>query len=157
MILERRDRSFNEGRVVANDLDEAPRRQCRLELPDLRFHALDKRQRIGPKLPLDAEHDRLCAVDPLPGRALWITVLHTAYIFEANRRAVDVGDDDVVELTWRLDAAQRPHAQLGIALANGSAGHLHVFVLERLLHLLDRDAKAAQLLRVGKHADLAQA
>jgi len=72
----------------------------------------------------------------------------------ATRTAVDGGDDDVVELRRRLDAAQRPQAHLPGALFDRAAGDLDVLLLNRVAHLPDGQAAGVELLDVHHDVDL---
>ena len=70
--------------------------------------------------------------------------------------AVDGRDDDVVELVGGVDAAERAQPDLPLALLERAAGNLDVLLLDRVAHLVDRQAVRVQLLDVDDDVNLAR-
>ena len=65
-------------------------------------------------------------------------------------------DDDVVELIGGIDAAERAQPDLPLALLERAAGNLDVLLLNRVAHLVDRQAARVQLLDVDDDVDFAR-
>ena len=80
-----------------------------------------------------------------------------ADVADADRRAADVLDDDVVELLDVLDAAQRANAHFGGPAHDASAGRFDVLGLDRALHVLRAQVVGVQLVEIEKDVDLAVA
>ena len=156
MLFQRRDGSPDVFGIIAEDLNRDSLRQHALHRRELGLYGRDHFQRVGAKLALHVERDGLFAMYEIPGGLLGIAVFHMADVADANRRSIDVGGDDVVEIAGLFHARQRAHAQFPIATPNRAARHLDVFVLNGALELPDGEAIAVQFLGVGKGADLPQ-
>src|SRR5262249_8549790 len=83
-------------------------------------------------------------------------ILGIADVGNADRRAVDVGDDDVVEFLGGVDAAHGPQPDFPLALLQRAAGNFDVFLLDGVADLIDRESAGVQLLDVDDDVDLAR-
>ncbi len=90
------------------------------------------------------------------GRDLLNRVLRVADVGHPQRNAVDGRDDDVVELLAGIDAAERAQPDLPLALLERPAGNLDVLLLNRVAHLVDRQAVRVQLLDVDDDVNFAR-
>ena len=77
-------------------------------------------------------------------------VLGDANVAYLDRRAGDAGNDDVVELAGRVDAAERTKADFPLALFERTAGDFDVLALDRVTNLVDRQTVGVQLLDVDE-------
>ena len=123
----------------------------------LRLDALDDGDRVLAGGTPDVEHHRRRAAQPDRLRGRSVRVFGVADVRHADRRAVHRRDDDVVELVGRVDAAQRPQQELGLALFDRAAGNLDVLATHRVADLLDRQPVGVQLLDVDDDVDFAGA
>src|SRR5262249_44907873 len=77
-------------------------------------------------------------------------VFDSADIVHTDRGAVRVSDDDVAELTRRIDSAQRPDRNFVRTPNNAASRNLDILTLDGLLELSDRDAVCIHLLGIGE-------
>ena len=154
MLLERSNGSFDECGVVANHLNGDSRGQRTLELIDFCLRGVDDFESVGACLPANIENHGFFAADHVPGGGLGEAIFHASHVSHANRRAVDVGHDDVIEEIGGFDATQRAHAHFRRPAPNGPAGNFHILVLNRAFQLIDGDAVSVELLRIAKNANL---
>src|SRR5262249_4205652 len=129
MFLERRHRAFDEDGIVADDLHADAWREIPLDLFEPCLGRCDHVERVTPGLPLQAEHNSLPAAVHVPGSGIRVTIFDMPEIADVDRHAVEVGDDDLIELSRRGDAAQRAYTQFGFAAPNRAARHLHILIL----------------------------
>ena len=95
------------------------------------------------------------ALEPLAERArLLLRVRHRGDVAHADRAALEVGHDEVVERLDRLDAAQGAQAFLVAARGEPPAG-ISTFCAGGVLHLLDGQVEGGELVRVDEDLDLA--
>ena len=101
------DASMNSD-VIADDADVVAGRQRRPALPSSRsLTAVDDFDGVGARLPADLQQDRAVAVEVGDGLGLGLAVLDPRDVADADRMAVLLAHDDVVELR---DASGRGRA-----------------------------------------------
>jgi hypothetical protein len=150
-------RVFDVGGRFLDHVELQPWRKLAVDVGDLGHHAVHHLHGVGSGLPLDIQQDRRLALVVGEGAALGHAVLGVADVADADGHAVDVLDDDVVELLDLLDPAHRAHAQL-LGPANDAApGGLDVFGADGPLHVLGGEVVAVQLVQVEHYVDLALA
>src|SRR6185312_10739142 len=85
-------------------------RQLRPESGQYCFDAIDGCNRIRPRLLLDRENHRRLQVIPEGGVDVGIAIEYLAEVFESNRAAVLIGDDNGRELRSGRKLATGPNA-----------------------------------------------
>ncbi len=123
------------------------------QLVETRLHGVGDLHRVGPRLLLDEEADGVLSVEPGEAPRLFDRVLGPAHVADADRIAVAVGDDQVVELFSRLDAAQRPEHELARPLLHDAAGNFEVLPQDGLPHVLDRQVVRGEVIGVDDDVD----
>ena len=117
-----------------------------------RFDDLDG---VGARLPPDLEQHRRGAVDVGDRLGLGLAVFDARDVGDADRMAVLLAHDDVVELRDRLHPAAGAQRDRLRALVDASAGHFDVLRLQRPRDVVDGQVVGAQPIGVEPDVDLA--
>jgi hypothetical protein len=138
VFLEGRDRRVDEARVVANDRNRDAGGERALDRVEPGTDAFDHGHRVLAHGAANVEHDGGGLAKPdRRGRPLE-RVLYMPDVRNADRRPVFGGDDDVGEVTRRVDAAERSQQQLPFALLDRSAGDLDILGNYGVANFCDR-------------------
>ena len=133
------ERSPDESRLVVADADLKILRQLRLNALEALLYAVDDFHRVRARLLANLHAERRRAAQACRAADLLNAILHPADIAECDDRPVGaVGEDDTVEIFDVLDAAHRPHGDVGRPCGELTARNLDVLALHRVSDLIDR-------------------
>src|SRR5205823_6098770 len=102
----------DETGLVARIGDFEVRRQRRPQLADSLLDPADDLERVGAFLLTDFEHHSGRFVEPCERARFLDTVYNPADIAQPDRFALDIGDDDALEILRPFHAAERTERQL---------------------------------------------
>ena len=148
--------AFDVARLIADDLERDAGRQSP-PATSSRFALTASITSIvfAPGLPPDLEHDGRHAVQARERALLLGAVLGAADVADADRRAVDGLDDEIVERLGIGDAPGRAQHLLGVAGGDVAARRVLVLARERRLDLGDRQLVGGE--PIGVHPDVDRA
>ena len=143
--LQRRDRALDQLRAVVDGHDLRTLRQRGRDLGELRFHAVDDGERVGP----ETLHD-----DAADGLALAVELGDAAALVGCKLDAGDVAQEhrcpafrlkhDLLDVGGPAEVAASAHHELGLGKLHHAAADVHVGGADRLAHLSERNIEALQ-------------
>ena len=124
-------------RLVVDDLDVDVGGQLLLDRGQQGLHAVGHLDGVGAGLLLNEQADGVLAVHPRQPARLFDRILGPADVLDADRIAVAVGDDQLVEFRGREHPPQGPQHQFARALFDDAAGHFQMLRQDGLPHVFD--------------------
>ena len=147
--LQRRDRALDQLRAVVDGHDLRTLRQRGRDLGELRFHAVDDGERIGPvALHGDAADGLALAVELGDAAALVGCKLDAGDVAQEHRRPAFRLKHDLLDVGYPAEVAASAHHELGLGKLDHAAADVHVGGADRLAHLGERNIEALQAARI---------
>ena len=157
MFFQRRHRIADVAGLLLDDFKLDARRQLGAHGVEPGHHRVHHFHRVHAGLPLHFHDDGGLLAQVGEVALLGHAIFDVAHVANADGRAGDVLDDDVVEVRNGLDPSHRAHAQFRHAANDTPAGHLYVLGAHGALHFLRGHGVTVQLVHVEKNIDLAGA